>query len=85
MSLTPSGEVFIVADENETYMWANKAGNVWPCSGLSGHAVEVAIDSRGDLLDYDGPVHVTCSELDAFTSDLISFIVDAHPGMMSPA
>ena len=83
VSITPSGEVFIVANENETYWWAHKAGNVWPCSDLSSHAVEIAIDSNGDLLDYEGPVHVTGAELDAYTSDMISFIVDAHPGMRS--
>lgn len=81
VSITPAGDVFIVAGGNETYNWAHKAGAAWPCSDLSGHAVEVAIAANGDLIDMEGGGGVTSAELDAFTSDLISFIVDAHPGM----
>jgi len=81
--LTPSGFASIVANEHETYMWAHEAGNVWPCSDLSSHGVEIAIAANGDLVDYEGPEDVTSDELDAYVSDLLSYIVDHHPGMHS--
>jgi hypothetical protein len=81
--LTPSGFASIVANEHETYMWAHKAGHGWPCSVLSSHGVEIAIAANGDLVDYEGPEDVTSDELDAYTSDLLSYIVDHHPGMHS--
>lgn len=78
--LAPSGFVSIVANGNETYMWAHKAGNVWPCSDLSSHPVEIAIEANGDLVDYEGP-DALGDELSAYISDMVSFIVDAHPAM----
>jgi hypothetical protein len=79
--VTPGGFASIVANEHETYMWAHKAGNVWPCSELSGHGVEIAIAENGDLADYEGPENVGADELSAYISDCLSFVVDSHPGM----
>ena len=55
----------------DTYQWAHRAGESWPCSTLSGHRVRVEV-SRGDLVDFalDGRAG-DCDgvELDAILSD----------------
>lgn len=35
---------------SETYAWAHRAGNSWPCSQLSGHRIFAEFD-RGNLVD----------------------------------
>jgi hypothetical protein len=35
---------------DDTYNWANRAGNSWPCSELSGKRLFVELQ-RGDLVD----------------------------------
>ena len=33
---------------NDTYEWAHKSGEVWPCSRLSGKAVYIEIEKSSD-------------------------------------
>jgi len=40
-------DVVVVLDENDTYSWAHRPGNRWPCSTLSGHSIVVQIDMDG--------------------------------------
>ena len=55
---------------NDTYRFASGfyGTGCWPCSALSGHAVVVEFDPRGDLVDYSGPADVSNAELMACLS-----------------
>jgi hypothetical protein len=65
----------IQASKNDTYDWAHRAGNAWPCSDLSGHRLFVGLDIRGDLVDLliDGKFEqdVAIHELNAFIEDVM--------------
>lgn len=59
---------------NDTYDWANRPGERWPCSQLSGKRVFAEFDSRGDLVDMaiNGKnIDVDVNEFNAITSDFI--------------
>lgn len=36
---------------NDTYDWAHRAGNSWPCSQLSNRRLFAEFDATGDLVD----------------------------------
>ena len=57
---------------SDTYDWAHRPGNSWPCSVLSDHRVVVCVDRNG-LVDraIDGKTDMDCdnAELMAIVSD----------------
>lgn len=58
----------------ETYNWAHRAENSWPCSELSGKRLFVEFDSNGlcDLtVDGQEGVDVPAHELNAIVGDFI--------------
>lgn len=69
MKISPiSRKVWLSA--NDTYRFASGSYGTgrWPCSVLSGHAVFVEFDSRGNLVDYSGPADAPTAELMACLS-----------------
>ena len=48
---TLEGGVKIWLSANDTYNWAHRPGNTWPCSQLSGHRVFAEYEQGGDLVD----------------------------------
>jgi hypothetical protein len=58
----------------DTYDWANRIGNAWPCSELSGHRLYAEFDKDGDLVDctIDGrSKDCSANEFNAITSDFM--------------
>lgn len=58
----------------DTYNWATRTGNAWPCSQLAGKRLFAEFDN-GDLVDYtvngkDG-VDIPADEFTAITDDFI--------------
>jgi hypothetical protein len=56
---------------NDTELWANRPGNFWPCSVLSGNRLFVGVDSHG-IVEYavNGNEVPDCGhELEAIISD----------------
>ncbi len=72
----PNGKVrsyTIWLSANETYLWARKVRQSWPCSQLSGHRCTASIDLNG-LYDYtvDGKITgLWGDELKAIVADHI--------------
>jgi hypothetical protein len=70
--------------KNDTYDWAHRSGESWPCSDLSGKRCRIDFDSNG-LCDFtvngrDG-ADVPSDELSAIVADHIwSHLPDGHPG-----
>ena len=65
--------VKIWASVNDTYSWAHRLNNSWPCSQLSGNRVFIELDN-GDLVDLtlngkDANLDIT--ELNAFIEDTL--------------
>lgn len=62
----------------DTYAWAHRPGDIWPCSSLAGKTLFAEFED-GDLVDYavDG-IHgedwVPVDEFNAITSDFIKEI-----------
>ena len=67
----------------DTYDWAHRSGNAWPCSTLSGHRFCATFDSNGLLdLTVDGryPRSVRSDELSAICAYTLSDRIDPdHP------
>lgn len=66
----------IKASGNDTYDWAHRAGDAWPCSDLSGKRVFVELDRNGDLVDLVINSGKECQdvaghELNAFIEDVM--------------
>jgi hypothetical protein len=66
---------------NDTYNWANRDGNAWPCSFLSGRRLFAEFASNGDLVDLSidgghGDQDCPSNELDAIVAD---YLGSAHP------
>jgi hypothetical protein len=66
----------IMASANDTYDWAHRCGNSWPCSELSNKRVFVELDRNGDLVDLAvncgrGNQNVALHELNAFIEDVL--------------
>jgi len=60
-------------DDNETYTWAHRVNNPWPCSQISGKRLWIAVDLNG-LFDItlDGKfVDIDSTELTAIVSDFL--------------
>jgi len=56
----------------DTYNWAHRPGNSWPCSQLAGHRVFAEFADNGDLIDYtiDGRYKdVDANEFNAIMGD----------------
>jgi hypothetical protein len=71
----PAGYALTLS-ESETYDWAHRAGNLWPCSTLSGFSLLIEVDSNGlcglETRDSDDVAierDVDGNELDAIVSD----------------
>jgi hypothetical protein len=66
----------IWASKDNTYDWAHRAGNSWPCSDLSDKRVFVELSHNGDLVDMSingghGDQDVAIHELNAFIEDAL--------------
>ena len=76
-----SGEtVQIWVNSQETYSWANRSGNSWPCSELSGKTVFVELH-KGDLVDFaiNGKTeNVDATELNAFIEDMLEHTINVY-------
>jgi hypothetical protein len=73
LRLIDNGDSFTVwLSANETYQWARRPGEAWPCSQLAGHRVRASFDTNG-LYDYavDGRYHddLDCNEFNALIAD----------------
>ncbi len=58
----------------DTYNWAHRSGDSWPCSQLSGRRVFAEFENNGDLVDMaiDGKSKdCDATEFNAITSDFI--------------
>ena len=76
--------ILLWASENDTYDWAHRSGNSWPCSTLNGHRFFAGFDSDGLYeLTVDGKhsetVNIDGYELSACCADLIE-----QSGKVSP-
>jgi hypothetical protein len=56
--------------DNDTYDWAHRLGNSWPCSTLAGHKIDLSVDSNGlcDIAAKTQPC-IDGYELDACVAD----------------
>ena len=66
----------IWASDNDTYKWANRSGNSWPCSTISGKRLFIQLD-KGDIVDLtvNGKQDnntIDGWELSAFISDILT-------------
>jgi len=69
----PSGYIMWLS-ANNTYDWAHRVDNRWPCSELSNHRLCVVVDNNGICdMTFDGATSWTNdidgTELDAIVSD----------------
>jgi hypothetical protein len=80
--VTPS-TVKVWLSANDTYNWAHRPGQAWPCSQLSGRRVFAEFDSNGLIdvaLDGKSPAEdVDVTELNACMSDHIGVLPAGHP------
>ena len=77
-------EIKMWLSANDTYSWANRPGESWPCSALSGHRLFAEFDVRnGDLIDLaiDGKTRdIDADEFSACCADhLNEYIPKEHP------
>lgn len=66
--------ISIWLSENDTYRWANRPGNKWPCSQISGKRLFASFDKDGNLIDFslNGKIaEIDSNEFDAITYDFI--------------
>lgn len=60
----------------DTYDWAHRAGESWPCSSLADRRVFCAFDSNGlyelTVDGKDAPDDIDANELNALTSDFLA-------------
>lgn len=74
------GSVQVTGTESDTYDWAHRPGDVWPCSTLSGNTIWAAFDRHGDLVDIDGDRDDTDGhEFSAWASDVLGECLPEHP------
>ena len=69
---------------SDTYNWATRPGESWPCSDLRGNRVFVEFDSAGDLVDLaiNGKgADVDGHELSACVSDFLRAKYPDHPAI----
>lgn len=59
---------------NETYTWANRQGNSWPCSQLAGKRLFAEFDANG-LCD----LAVNGKEMDLWEGELLALLGDLVP------
>jgi hypothetical protein len=71
------GTVKVWASANDTYDWAHRPGESWPCSMFSGHRL-FAEFSNGDLVDFtiDGKYgrDIDGAEFNAFIEDTLGSV-----------
>lgn len=76
--------VTLWASENDTWDWATRIHNSWPCSALSGNRFKAEFDFNG-LLDFTlngkyGDDNVSGNELSAICADLLTDVLPVdHP------
>lgn len=73
--INSQGHKFINATREETYDWAHRPGNSWPCSGLSGSEVRIELDGDGNLVDLFTEAssgEIQAHELNAFIEDALA-------------
>ena len=68
----------IWASKRDTYNWANRSGNSWPCSTISGKSLFIETD-KGDLIDLavngkQDKGDIDGYELSAFINDILKEI-----------
>jgi len=66
------GDCTIWLSEDDTYRWAHRAGNAWPCSTLSGQRLRADIQDDNLIdLTINGKSNQDCDghELDAILAD----------------
>ena len=66
----------IWASKDDTYAWAHRCRNAWPCSTLSNERLFIEQDRDGNLIDLvinngKGSQDVDCHELNAFIEDVL--------------
>ena len=75
MRLKDTGNAFTIwVSADDTYEWARRINNAWPCSELSGSRFVATFDTNG-LLDLsvdgkDAPGYFDATEFNACVSDL---------------
>ena len=72
-----NGTVKIWASANDTYRWANRIGESWPCSTLSGKRL-CAEFYHGDLVDYT--INGKCDDTNIHGHEFNAFIEDILKG-----
>ena len=86
------GETVLWLSARDTAEWAKRPGSAWPCSTLAGHALFVAFDRSGDLLEFavDGRTtgrvvdNTSSHEFNAITSDFLrAKFGPEHPAIRS--
>ena len=68
----------IWASKRDTYKWAHRSGNSWPCSTISGKSLFIETD-KGDLIDLtvngkQDTGFIDGWELNAFINDILKEI-----------
>ena len=77
------GGIALWLSANDTYNWAHKTGNSWPCSQLSGKRLFAQFASNGDLEDFaiNGRTEdIDANELNAITEDFLAPLTKATGG-----
>jgi len=73
--VTEYGAVKLWLSRQDTYEWAHRPGNAWPCSQLSGNRLWAEFDRNGDLVEYaingQHDVHLDACEFNAITEDFL--------------
>lgn len=66
---------------NDTSDWADRPGECWPCSELSGHGLFVQFDSNGlcDLSIDGNDGDCDNTELSAIVADHLDRLPESHP------
>jgi hypothetical protein len=84
MRIQDDGDSFALwVSADDTYNWANRINNAWPCSTLSGHRFACCFDRTG-LVEFtlDGKqfADVDANEFNACVSDLLTGkLPEDHP------
>jgi len=77
---TPYGTVHdggdrLTADAWQSWEWAHRPRNRWPCSTLADRRVSAALD-HGDLVDVRAPADIDGYELEAWIEDVLAHALE---------
>jgi hypothetical protein len=80
-----NGYLKVWLSSRDTYDWAHREGNSWPCSELSDRRVFAEFEPNGDLVDLaiDGKSDIDCdvTEFNAIMADHIAQRFPDHPAI----